>query len=109
MVGVPARVDEAQHTAPEGHLGAVVERPRTELRERPYRTLAVAVGVGVGIGALASSRITRFLVKNLGSFAHPGRAWPAGAPRTTSPAPSPPPETDVVRRLFRRVFARGLR
>jgi hypothetical protein len=45
------------------------ERLRTELRERPYRTLAVAVGVGIGIGALASSRITRFLVKNLGSFA----------------------------------------
>ncbi|MDO9022812.1 MAG: hypothetical protein Q8S73_27720 [Deltaproteobacteria bacterium] len=45
------------------------EQLRTELRERPYRTLAVAMAVGVGIGALASSRITRFLVKNLGSFA----------------------------------------
>ena len=43
-------------------------RLETELRERPYRSLAVAVAVGVGIGALASSRITRFLVTNLGGF-----------------------------------------
>ena len=45
------------------------DRLRTELRERPMRTLGVAVAVGVAIGALASSRVTRFLVLNLGSFA----------------------------------------
>ncbi|MDB4928875.1 MAG: hypothetical protein JWM10_1359 [Myxococcaceae bacterium] len=45
------------------------ERLRTELRERPYRTLAIAMGVGVGVGAMASSRVVRFLVMNLGGFA----------------------------------------
>jgi hypothetical protein len=45
------------------------ERLRAELRDRPYRSLAIAVGVGVGVGAMASSRVMRFLVMNLGGFA----------------------------------------
>lgn len=64
-------LDALRSVVPDDAMRMVTELParlETELRERPYRSLAVAVGVGIGIGALASSRITRFLVTNLGGF-----------------------------------------
>lgn len=65
-------VDVLKHIAPADVVDKVVaapERLRAELRDHPVRTLAVAVGVGVGIGVIASSRVARFLVWNLGGFA----------------------------------------
>jgi hypothetical protein len=65
-------LDALKSLVPPDALQAVTDLPerlRTELRERPYRSLAIAVGVGVGVGAIASSRVMRFLVMNLGGFA----------------------------------------
>lgn len=65
-------IDALKSIVPADALEAVSNLPQmlqTELRERPYRSLAVVLAIGVGIGALASSRVTRFLVMNLGSFA----------------------------------------
>lgn len=64
-------LDALKSVVPDDAVKLVTDLParlEAELRERPYRSLAVAVGLGVGIGALASSRITRFLVTNLGGF-----------------------------------------
>ncbi len=61
-----------KHIAPDEVVDTVMaipDRVKTELRERPYRTLAVAVGVGIGIGVVASSRVARFLIWNLGGYA----------------------------------------
>lgn len=65
-------LDAIRSLVPPDTMRVVNDLPRrlqTELRERPYRTLGVTLALGVGIGALASSRVTRFLVMNLGSFA----------------------------------------
>ena len=65
-------VEAIKHIAPDEIVDAVLaipDRVETELRERPYRTLAIAVGVGIGIGVVASSRVARFLIWNLGGYA----------------------------------------
>ncbi len=65
-------VEAIKHIAPDEIVDTVLaipDRVQTELRERPYRTLAVAVGVGITIGVVASSRVARFLIWNLGGYA----------------------------------------
>jgi len=65
-------VEALKQLSPSDVIDAVAEIPRrfeSELREHPYRTVAIAVGVGIGIGAVASSRVARFLLWNLGGYA----------------------------------------
>lgn len=65
-------VEALKHVAPSEFvetLAAAPDRLRAELRDHPLRTLGLAVGLGVGIGVIASSRVARFLVWNLGGYA----------------------------------------